>query len=586
MSTAIENKMPAKPGKAAIESATSAAGKTKESLSGVFGRLSSLWESTQRNLVIISIFAAMTAAVLVLILWSSAERYRPLYSATSKYDSSQVLQMLDTEGFQYELRSNDGSILVPEKDVAKIRMVLAAKGLKEQLPNGFESLDGASLGESQFMENARYRHALEGELARSITTMEPISLARVHLAIPKESLFVREESEKPRASVIVNLIHGTDLKPSQVTSIINLVSGSVIGLRVENISVVDQHGRLLSQDADDMEMSVASGKQVDYKRKLERKLIAQASDMLTPILGAQNFRVQVESQIDFSKRQETEENYSNPVVRRESLRSDNSDSTLALGVPGALANTPPVTDNAPAENPTRAQQKTEEDRDYAVSGKVVHTEFQQGVLESLSVSVVINDQANQNGTWEPEELERIQNIVMAAVGFKNERGDTINITNFPFVVANLEQSFQAEWYKDPEIIQPIKYLLGAFLGLMMILFVLRPLVKYLTEDSKEEASEATLPQLVDSSTTKASPTTVGETSTTATAQAGEGNAMDDEQSLSLDSSGIRALENDLPSPDSSLEVQIDHLQMIASKDPARVSEILKGWMEQKSEASE
>ncbi len=543
----------------------------------LFSRMRELWESSQRNVVIITIFAAVTAAILVIMLWTSSERYRPLYSASSKYDSSQVLQMLDAEKFNYTLRSDDGLILVPEKDVARIRMVLAAKGLKEQLPNGFDSLDGrSSLGESQFMENARYRHALEGELARSITTMEPISLARVHLAIPKETLFVREDAEKPRASVIVNLIHGTDLKQAQVTSIINLVSGSVIGLRAENISVVDQYGRLLSQDAAEMEMSLASGKQVDYKKKLERKLISQAADMLTPILGAQNFRVQVESQIDFSKRQETEENYSNPIVRRESVRSDNSDSTMALGIPGALSNTPPVTDGDEVQNPNTTKQRLEEDRDYAVSGKVIHTEFQQGVIESLSVSVVVNDQANIEGTWTEAELERIQNIVTAAVGFQPGRGDKIHITNFPFVVADLSATYEKEWYADPEIMEPVKYLLGVLLALAMILFVLRPLVKYLTQGNKMEEE---VPELLES---KGDAAEALSDKTNAIAKLT--NETDD-SSLSLDSSGIHSLESDLPSPDSSLDVQISHLQMIAEKDPARVSEILKGWMEKQPEGN-
>ncbi len=540
----------------------------------MFSKLRELWESTQRNVVIITIFAAVTAAIIVIMLWNNSERYRPLYSTSSKYDSSQVLQMLDAENFTYTLRSDDGLILVPEKDVARIRMVLAAKGLKEQLPNGFDSLDGSSsLGESQFMENARYRHALEGELARSITTMEPISLARVHLAIPKESLFVREDAEKPRASVIVNLIHGTDLKPAQVTSIINLVSGSVIGLNAENISVVDQFGRLLSQDVNEMEMSLASGKQVDYKRKLETKLIAQASDMLTPILGAQNFRVQIESQIDFSKRQETEESYSNPVVRSESIRSDNSDSTMALGIPGALSNTPPVNDGDEPQNPNSTKQRLEEDRVYAVSGKVVHTEFQQGVIESLSVSVVVNDQANVNGTWSEQELERVQNIVVAAVGLKANRGDEIHITNFPFVAADLSANYEKNWYADPEIMDPIKYLLGVIVAMLLILVVLRPLVKYLTDHGKVEEDGRLL---------EATPVNGDETSTALLVDDST-NVDSDESSLTLDSKGIHSLDNDLPSPDSSLEVQISHLQMIAENDPARVSEILRGWIEKPQE---
>ncbi|MGX9518136.1 hypothetical protein ACWX0P_04615 [Vibrio mediterranei] len=175
-------------------------GAAKEKLNKASGWLNTFWQSSQRNVIIITIFATITAAIIVIMLWTSAERFRPLYSKSANFDSSQVLQLLDEESIRYQLSQDDGQILVPEGDVAKIRMILASKGLKEQLPSGFDSLDSSkSLGESQFMENARYRHALEGELARSITTMSAVSLARVHLAIPKESLFMREDGEQPRA---------------------------------------------------------------------------------------------------------------------------------------------------------------------------------------------------------------------------------------------------------------------------------------------------------------------------------------------------------------------------------------------------
>ena len=281
---------------------TNEMGAAKVQLGKVSGWVAGFWKSSQRNVIIITIFATITAAIIVIMLWTSAERFRPLYSQSANYDSSQVLQMLDEESIKYQLSQDDGQILVPERDVAKIRMVLASKGLKEQLPSGFESLDNSkSLGESQFMESARYRHALEGELARSISTMSAVSLARVHLAIPKESLFMREEAEQPRASVIVHIINGMDLKPAQVESVINLVSGAVIGLKSEHVRVIDQHGRLLSNDATVGDITVTTGKQTDYKRNVERTLVAQATDMLTPILGASNFRVQIASDIDFSK---------------------------------------------------------------------------------------------------------------------------------------------------------------------------------------------------------------------------------------------------------------------------------------------
>ncbi|MGR5095568.1 flagellar basal-body MS-ring/collar protein FliF [Vibrio maritimus] len=541
-------------------------GAAREKLGQASGWFAGFWQSSQRNVIIITIFATITAAIIVIMLWTSAERYRPLYSKSSNYDSSQILQMLDEETIRYQLSQDDGQILVPERDVAKIRMILASKGLKEQLPSGFDSLDSSKgLGESQFMENARYRHALEGELARSITTMSAVSLARVHLAIPKESLFMREEAEQPRASVIVNIINGMDLKPSQVESVINLVSGAVIGLKSEHVRVVDQHGRLLSNDATVGDITVTSGKQSDYKRNVERTLVAQATDMLTPILGVSNFRVQIASDIDFSKIEETEEIYADPVVRKETLLSDVNESSMALGIPGALSNTPPVTDAEEQPDPNSTVNRSETSRDYAVSGKIRHVQHQQGVLNKLSVSVVVNDLANPNQTWTPEELKNIENVVRSAIGFEVQRGDNIHITHFPFVVAAIPEQVQVPWFENMNIMQPLKYLLGVMLSGLMIMVVLKPLAQYLTKSAEREESEAESMDY-DNLITKEE----------REAQA----AMESKlEALGIDATGIKALDDNLPSADSPLEVQIQHLKLIAKEDPNRVAEILRTWIQ-------
>ncbi|MCG9786142.1 flagellar basal-body MS-ring/collar protein FliF [Vibrio barjaei] len=541
-------------------------GAAKEKLNKASGWLNTFWQSSQRNVIIITIFATITAAIIVIMLWTSAERFRPLYSKSANFDSSQVLQLLDEESIRYQLSQDDGQILVPEGDVAKIRMILASKGLKEQLPSGFDSLDSSkSLGESQFMENARYRHALEGELARSITTMSAVSLARVHLAIPKESLFMREDGEQPRASVIVHIINGMDLKPTQVESVINLVSGAVIGLKSEHVRVVDQHGRLLSNDATVGDITVTTGKQSDYKRNLERTLVAQATDMLTPILGASNFRVQIASDIDFSRIEETEEIYADPVVRKETLLNDINESSMALGIPGALSNTPPVTDGEPQPEPNAKVNRSETSRDYAVSGKVRHIQHQQGVLQNLSVSIVVNDLANVNQTWTPEELTNVENVVRSAIGFSETRGDTIHITHFPFVVASIPDQAPVAWFENTNIMQPLKYLLGVMLSGLMIMVVLRPLAQYLTKSAEQEEQEAESMEYDDVITKEE--------------RAAEAALQSKLESLGIDATGIKALDDNLPSADSPLEVQIKHLKLIAKEDPNRVAEILRTWIQ-------
>ncbi|MCK8084326.1 flagellar basal-body MS-ring/collar protein FliF [Vibrio sp. 1CM8B] len=541
-------------------------GVAKEKLTEASSWLTRFWQSSQRNVIIITIFATITAAIIVIMLWTSSERFRPLYSKSANFDSSQVLQMLDEESIRYQLSQDDGQILVPEGDVAKIRMILASKGLKEQLPSGFDSLDSSkSLGESQFMENARYRHALEGELARSITTMSAVSLARVHLAIPKESLFMRDDAEQPRASVIVHIINGMDLKPTQVESIINLVSGAVIGLKSEHVRVVDQHGRLLSNDATVGDITVTTGKQSDYKRNLEKNLVAQATDMLTPILGAANFRVQIASDINFSKVEETEEIYADPVVRKETLLSDMNESSMALGIPGALSNTPPVTDGEPQPEPNAKVNRSETSRDYAVSGKVRHTQHQQGVLQNLSVSIVVNDLANPNQTWTPEELTNVENVVRSAIGFNTERGDSIHITHFPFVIASIPEQAPIAWFENTHIMQPLKYLLGVMLSGLMIMVVLRPLAQYLTKSAEQEELEAESMEYDDVITKEE--------------RAADAALQSKLQSLGIDATGIKALDDNLPSADSPLEVQIKHLKLIAKEDPNRVAEILRTWIQ-------
>lgn len=518
--------------------------------------LKSFWSKSSRNFGIMLVFSSVVAIIIVLMLWGAGTEYRPLYSKNSNFDSSQVLQMLDSENIKYELSQDSGIIMVPHDDVARIRMVLAAKGLKERLPSGFDSLTtNSTVGESQFMETAKYRHALEGELARSIVTIDAINAARVHLAIPKESLFKRKDSEQARASVVANIIGGMDLKPNQVDAIINIVAGAVIGLKAENVRVIDQFGRLLSSDLNAGDIAYSTTKQTDFKHKAEQGLVKQASDMLTPVLGLSNFRVQVSSDMDFSKVEETEELYSNPVVRKERTMLDTNNSDLALGIPGSLSNSPPVTGDADPASPTNEKTRNETNRDYAVSGKVIRTQHQQGKIEKLNVSVVLNQASAADGGWTQAQLDSVTNIVKTAIGFDAQRGDVINVTSMPFIAATGLVSNQYAWYENPSYQTLGRYIFIGLISVLLVIFVLRPLVKTIANEHEQSGQESNVSDDLE---------------------------IDVEKEKQLPSTTTSShFDTELPSADSALDVQIQHLRMIADKDPNRVSEILKTWMMEK-----
>lgn len=534
---------------AADTSAPKASNKLVTTLNNAKNTVLPIVQKSLSNGVFMTVIATLVAVVIVLMLWASGTEYRPLYSKNANFDSSEVLRLLDEEKIQYELNADSGLILVPHDDVARIRMFLASKGLKEQLPSGFDALtENMTVGESQFMENARYKHALEGELARSIVTIDAINASRVHLAIPKESLFKRRDSDKPTASVVTNIINGMALKPEQVDAIINIVSGAVIGMKPENVKVVDQYGRLLSSKLNSGDIAFSTSKQSEFKQQIENRLIEQASDMLTPVLGASNFRVQIASEIDFSKTEETQETYENPVVRSESLLSDSQGANAALGVPGSLSNSPPVTDGEATQTPESNNVRNESNRTYAVGGRVIKTQHQQGNLKKLFVSVVLNQNTQQQ--WGDETINTVRTMVSNAVGLQVERGDEISIAIMPFIAADGLITGDVPWYQNPSYLAIARYTFITLITILLLAFVLRPMVNHLIASSKETNNTDLIPT--------------------------EKN-LNDNQPLS-ENSKLQRMVIDLPSPDSAIENQIEHLRLIADTDPERVSEILQTWM--------
>ncbi|ENM5914314.1 flagellar M-ring protein FliF [Vibrio mimicus] len=562
-------------GNAAMHSSTIRTPSSANNMDKLIDKLKQLWSSSQRNLVLSAVLAALVAAIIVVALWSSVQNFRPLYSQQERFDIGEIVSVLESEGISYRMQEENGQVLVQEGEVARIRMLLATKGVKAKLPTGFDSLkEGSSLGTSQFMETARYRHGLEGELVRTILSLNAVTNARVHLAIPNQTLFVRQNRENPSASVLLELKPGKNLKPQQVEAIINLVVGSVTAMKPEFVSVIDQYGRLLSADVTSAAEGKVNAKYLEYQKNVEKQIIQRAADMLTPIVGPTNFRIQVAADMDFSQVEETEEILDDtPVVRDEHTIQNNSVDQIALGVPGSLSNQPPITGKA-GEKQTKDSQNTnarsEVNRQYAVGSNIRRTQYQQGQIKKLSVSVLLNSQAAPNGkAWTSAEKKQISTMVMDAVGVSQGRGDSLSLMSFNFTPIDIEAAPTIPWWQDPTVQQPMRYVIGGMLGIAMIFFVLRPLIMHLTGADRrvQELEFAEQEELIDENL-----------------QTREESEREEALNRRLlekgiaASSGLDIASDMLPLPGSPLEIQLKHLQLIANEEPERVAEVLKQWV--------
>lgn len=540
-----------------------------------------------KSVLAIALLAAIVAGTIVIILWTSSQNYVPLYGKQELYDTANIMELLEKEQVPFRLEKSSGQVLVPESQLAQVRMALAARGVRAAMPAGLEGLGNVTgLGTSEFMEGVRYRHALEGELARTIIALDAVRSARVHLAIPKRTLFVGRDEEKPTASVMLDLIPGQTLDAGQVEAITNLVAGSIPGMKPGAVSVVDQTGQLLtSENGDKMVFGKLSVQQMDYVRKLEQYIRQRANDMLLPMLGSNNYRVQVAADVNFSAVEETQEQIDpNGVVTQESSKFDKSVDALAMGIPGALSNRPPETqaNKQPAQgseqqarsNDSRSE-RSELTKSYQNSRSVTHTRYQQGRLEKLNVSVLLNSQVAPKEGWNETQLEQIRQMVERAVGFDAPRGDAISLQSFPFSQEVLMAPPESTWWESPAWQNSLRYLVGGLLGLVLVIFGIRPLVKHLVrihhpepvvddeqdDESAEQATGAIAHQRRVADELEAQPMA-------------HGLIRHEGESAALSELDLAAL----PEPGSELEVQLRHLQLLVDKDTDRVAEVIKAWV--------
>ncbi|MCD5983593.1 MULTISPECIES: flagellar basal-body MS-ring/collar protein FliF [Pseudomonas] len=544
--------------------------------------------------------AASVAIGFAVVLWSQQPDYRPLYGSLAGMDSKQIMDTLTAANINYTVEPNSGALLVKADDVQRARIQLAQAGVVQNDANiGFEILDkDQGLGTSQFMEATRYRRGLEGELARTISALNNVKGARVHLAIPKSSVFVRDD-RKPSASVLVELYAGRSLEPSQVMAIINLVATSVPELTKSQITVVDQKGTLLSDQAENSELTMA-GKQFDYSRRMEGMLTQRVQNILQPILGSDRYKAEVSAVVDFSAVESTAESFNpdQPALRSEqSVNEQRSTSSGSQGVPGALSNQPPgpatapqtaggagaaaaaiapgqplldangqqIMDPAtgqPALAPYPADKRVQSTKNFELDRSISHTKQQQGRLTRLSVAVVVDDMVKTNAAngevtrapWSAADLARFTRLVQDAVGFDASRGDSVSVINVPFSSERAEVLPEASFYSQPWFWDIVKQAVGVIFILILVFGVLRPVLNNITTGKSRELAGFG-----------------------GDAELGGMGGLDGE--LSNDRVSLGGPQSILlPSPTEGYDAQLNAIKSLVAEDPGRVAQVVKEWI--------
>ncbi|MDP2255843.1 MAG: flagellar basal-body MS-ring/collar protein FliF [Polaromonas sp.] len=525
--------------------------------------------------------SAAVAVIAALWMWSRTPDYGVLYSNLSDRDGGAIIASLQQMNIPYKFSAGGGALLVQANKVPEARLRLASQGLPKGGAVGFELMDNQKFGTSQFAEQINYQRALEGELARSINSISAVESARVHLALPKPSLFVRDQ-KKPSASVVLSLHRGRSIDEGQISAIVHLISSSVPELSAKSITVVDQAGNLLSAaNAGTRGLDVS---QLKYTQEIEQGYIRRIEAILQPIMGTSNVHAQVAAEIDFSVIENTDEKYrpnqepgSAAIRSQQSSESSQQGMNPPGGVPGALSNQPPINPVAPIINTPQAQPKPgtpdaeanaaaprsgtarkDGTINYELDRSIRHVQQGAGGIKRLSVAVVVNYRpaAGAQGKRTAQalsatELEQVNNLVKEAMGFSAERGDSLNVVNSPFVSDSTEVADLPLWKQadNIELAKTLgKYLLLGLLALYVWFAVLRPLLRKHLEPAQQFAPPV----------------------------AGEGKAAP-ASSESQAQAQVEAQEREAQRH----QDNVRYAQEIAVKDPRMVAMLIKHWMAEK-----
>jgi flagellar M-ring protein FliF len=519
--------------------------------------------------------AASIALGVGIIFWAQEPVYKPLYGNLSEMDASQVINQLEQSNTPFQYDAASGVISVAAEDIHEVRIRMASSGLPNSSDRGFSMLyQDQGIGTSAFMESARFNQALAEELQRSIASLDIISGARVHLAIPPKSAFIRNRSEA-NASVVVNLAQGRNLSEEQVAGIVYLVASSVPDLDPDNVTLIDQRGRLLSGQGGSSEMQM-SNEQLRYGQQIEANLSERVNNLLFPLFGSDNVRVEVTANINHTAEERTVEQYGQlpPVLRSEQVSEEITPQADAAGVPGALAINQQVQDAAADEVVDPAAADTQPDartsrrstRNYEIDRTVSHVKETGGRIDRLSVAVVLNhiEEVVPGAEGEeptvtvipvpPEQIANIEQIVREAVGFDAARGDTVSVTTAKFQPVLPPEPIETSFFDTlSDYTGAFKMLLG-FLGLLALIFgVLRPLLRSLIDASAKAVEASAQPRYV---TPEGVPFEGG--------PAQPGMIGQDGQPMAL--------------PPQTYEQQLGRARTVVQEDPERAAGVLKEWV--------
>jgi flagellar M-ring protein FliF len=532
--------------------------------------LSSLGSSFKPVMMLVGLAAAVAAGVGV-VLWSQGPTYGLLYSNLADEEAAAITQSLSSAGIKYRMENGTGGISVPVERINEARLMLAGQGVLQS--GGFASLSKeGGLGVSQFMETARYQHALEQELARTISSLQQVAAARVHIAVARNSSFVRDRSPGS-ASVFLQMKPGRRLASEQVTAIVNLVASSLPDIDASQVTVVDQQGRLLSSPQGQDEFA-ARDQQVEFTRQFEESYSQRIEALIAPLVGVGRVRAEVSAQFDMSAVEEAREQYSpdSQIVRSEQVSEDRRAGTGgAAGVPGSLSNQPQGrAPNAVVANESKQDGSTQSTRNYEIDRTIAYTRQPAGRLKRISVAVLVDnvqvkgkDGKLSEVALTPEQINRVTTLVKDAVGFDEERGDSVNVVNSawsgdPRVAAGELESlpvWEQPWARDAA-----KMLIGLIALLALVFAVLRPLAR---QFAGVLAAPSPLPSPL------ALPGIASGDSGFPTMSDGAGRAP-------MSSAGYSSAEATMSA--SAYEDQIAQARALVGEDPARVAQVVKKWV--------
>jgi flagellar M-ring protein FliF len=460
-----------------------------------------------RKILLAMGIAAVIAVMVAFWLWSQEPKYRVLFSNYSNKDGGAIVAVLEQMNIPYKISDSGAAMMVPADQVHMLRLKLAALGLPKGGNVGFELLENQRFGVSQFVEQVNYQRALVGELERSIQAISVVENARVHLAIPKATVFLRDQ-QRPTASILLKLQPGRTLEPQQVSAIIHLIASSVPNLPTENVSVVDQNGELLSDVNKKNRANQVDPSQLKYIEDLQRSIVTRVVAIITPIVGAQNVQAQASAEIDFATQEQAEETYrpnkksDNAVIRSEQTNeSSNASQSGASGVPGALSNQPGVSATAPLSTdpngpvggtdpgavPATTPTQKNVTVNYEVDKTVKYTQKTTGGIKRLTVAVVVNEKQeldkegkNINRLLTDEEKKQITDLAKQAMGFNEERGDSLSVVHAAFAPVRVQELGEIPVWQNSTYIEMAKDAAKLMLGLVVLLMLykkaLKPLV--------------------------------------------------------------------------------------------------------------